>query len=261
MNKRIIGAALALGMAGMCLLPTARAATTAPSSGSVSLSAFYLTGKYGHAKRTDIFYVPFTARYHTGRFSFSASLPWLRVSGPGNVLPNIGSVGTGSNVRSSHSGMGDIRLGADYRFWNDSSDGMALTLGARVKLGTADHAAGLGTGKNDYGLQVRLSRVVGKWYLAGTAGYREQGSPAGLHLRNVAYGQLDIIRTLGHHNSLGLSTFYNQASLATGTTRLMSAAYFTHHMDRDWSATFYLMKGYTRSSPDVGAGASIRYGF
>jgi hypothetical protein len=261
MNKRIFGAALALGMAGVCTLPAARAATTAPSNGSVSLSAFYLSGKYGHAQRTDIFYVPFTARYHTGRTSFSATLPWLRVTGPGNVLPNIGSVGTGSNVRSTHSGMGDIRLGADYRLWNDTSNGLALTLGARVKLGTADHAAGLGTGKNDYGLQMRLSRVVGKWYLAGTAGYRKQGSPAGLHLRNVAYAQVDIIRTLEHGNSLGVSTFYNQASLATGTTRLMSAAYFTHHLDRDWSATFYVMKGYTRSSPDAGIGASIRYGF
>lgn len=262
MKKRTNGAALlALCMASVCWMSPAWATDAGPASKSVSLSAFYLSGKYGHAQRTDILYIPFTARYQSGRFSFTASLPYLRVTGPGNVLPNIGSVGTASNVRSTHSGMGDIRLGADYRFWDDASDGLALTLGTRVKLGTADHAAGLGTGKNDYALQLRLSRAVGKLYLAATAGYRKQGSPAGLHLRNVAYGQADIIYTLGHANSLGLSTFYNQASVATGTTRLMSAVYFTHHMAKSWSTTVYALKGYTRSSPDFGAGVSIRYGF
>jgi hypothetical protein len=262
MKKRTVGATLlALCMASACWIPNARAVDVSPTTKSVSLSAFYLSGKYGHAQRTDIYYIPFTARVHSGRFSFSASLPYLRITGPGNVLPNIGSVGTGSTVRSTHSGMGDIRLGADYRFWNDTSHGLALTLGARVKLGTADHQAGLGTGKNDYAMQLRLSRAVGKWYLAATGGYRKQGSPATVHVRNVVYGQADIIYTLDRANSLGLSTFYNQASVATGTTRLMSAAYFTHHLAKDWSATFYAMKGYTRSSPDYGIGASIRYGF
>lgn len=261
MNKHVLGGALALvGLLGMSAMPVARAAS-APTTGSASLAAFYLSGKYGHGKSTDILYVPFTVRLQSGRFTWSATLPYLRVTGPGNVLLNIGAVGAGSNVRTTHSGMGDVRLGADYRFWSDNASGLALTLGARVKLGTADHATGLGTGKNDYALQLRLSRAVGKLYLAATAGYREQGSPAGLKLRNVAYGQADIIYTLSRANSLGLSTFYNQASVATGTTRLMSALYFSHHLDRSWSATFFAMKGYTRSSPGYGAGVSIRYGF
>lgn len=247
--------------AGLCWIPAARAADTPPPVNSVSLAAFYLSGKYGHTQRTDILYIPFTARFTSGRFTYSASLPYLRVSGPGNVLLNIGSVGTGGNVRTTHSGMGDIQLGADYRLWDDNADGLALALGTRIKLGTASHADGLGTGKNDYALQMRLSRSVGGLYLAATAGYRKQGSPAGLQLRDVAYGQADIIYTLHGGDSLGLSTFYNQASIATGTTRLLSTAYFTHAMNREWSATFYAMKGFTRSSPDYGAGISIRYGF
>lgn len=261
MKKRVLGCALALLCSGALLdLPLARA-DNAPSTGSVSLAGFYLSGKYGHSKSTDILYVPFTVRLQSGRFTWSATLPYLQISGPGNVLPNIGSVGAGSNVRTTNSGMGDIRLGADYRVWSDNSSGVALTVGGRVKLGTADHAAGLGTGKNDYALQLRLSRATGKLYLAATAGYRKQGSPTGLQLRNVAYGKADIIYSFSRSNSLGFSTFYDQASLATGTSLLTSALYFSHHLDDQWSATFFAMKGYTRNSPGYGAGISLSYGF
>jgi len=235
--------------------------TTTTSMSSLSLSGFYITGKYGLGQSTDIYYVPLTFRNYTGRFGFSVSLPYLSKTGPANVLPNIGSVGGGSTVRSTHSGMGDVRLGASYRIWDDPSSGLALTLGAKVKLGTASYAQGLGTGKNDYSLQAGLSHSSGPLYLAVIGGYREQGSPAGLKLKNVGYGEFDVIYRIDPADNIGVSTFYTQASLATSTDRLMSVLYYGHHITRTWSGTFYLMKGYTRSSPDTGLGASIRYSF
>jgi len=235
--------------------------TTTASTSSISLSGFYLTGKYGRSQSTDIYYFPLTFRTYSGRWGFSVSLPYLRKTGPANVLPNIGSVGTGSNVRTTYSGMGDVRLGASYRIWDDPSHGLALTLGAKVKLGTASYTQGLGTGKNDYAMQAGLSKSTGPWYLAVVGGYRKQGSPAGLKLKNVGYGEFDVIYRLDEANNIGVSTFYTQASLANSTDRLMSVVYFGHHITHAWSGTFYLMKGYTRSSPDVGAGVTIRYGF
>ena len=237
------------------------AASSSSSTSSLSLSGFYLTGKYGRSQSTDIYYLPLTFRTYTGRWGFSVSLPYLRKTGPANVLPNIGSVGNGSTVRTTNSGMGDVRLGASYRVWSDPSNGLALTLGAKVKLGTASYSQGLGTGKNDYSLQAGLSRSAGPWYLAVVGGYRKQGSPAGLKLKNVGYGEVDVIYRLDQANNIGVSTFYTQASLANSTDRLMSVVYFGHHITHAWSGTFYLMKGYTRSSPDTGLGASLRYSF
>lgn len=258
MSKRMFPAVTAAAcMVALCGATAANAATTT----SVGVSGFYLTGKYGHSKSTDIYYVPLTFRLYSGDFGFSVSLPYLSKTGPTNVLPNIGSVGTGSGTTSTRSGMGDVRLTGTYRVWNDPANGVAVTLGAKVKLGTASYANGLGTGKNDYALQAALSRSSGPLYLALTGGYRKQGSPAGLKLRNVAYGQADIIYRISKANSLGLSTFYTQASLATGTDRLLSTAYFSHRIGRSWSGTAFLMKGYTRSSPDYGGGLSIRYTF
>ncbi len=53
----------------------------------------FTTGNYGGAASTDIWYVPFTARYDKDRASFRVIVPYLNITGPGNVLgPGIGGI-------------------------------------------------------------------------------------------------------------------------------------------------------------------------
>jgi len=60
---------------------------------SFSTATDSTTGNYGGASSTDIWYVPFTARYDKDRASFRVIIPYLHVTGPGNVLgPGIGGV-------------------------------------------------------------------------------------------------------------------------------------------------------------------------
>ncbi|MGZ0019737.1 hypothetical protein [Nitrosomonas sp. wSCUT-2] len=60
---------------------------------SFSTATDFTTGNYGGASSTDIWYVPFTARYDKDRASFRLTIPYLNISGPGNVLgPGIGGV-------------------------------------------------------------------------------------------------------------------------------------------------------------------------
>ncbi|WP_172592405.1 hypothetical protein [Nitrosomonas supralitoralis] len=60
---------------------------------SFSTTTDFTTGKYGGTSSTDIWYVPFTARYDNGRASFRVIVPYLNITGPGNVLgPGIGGI-------------------------------------------------------------------------------------------------------------------------------------------------------------------------
>ncbi len=60
---------------------------------SFSTATDFTTGNYGGASSTDIWYVPFIARYDKDRASFRVIIPYLHVTGPGNVLgPGIGGV-------------------------------------------------------------------------------------------------------------------------------------------------------------------------
>ncbi|MER0214845.1 MAG: hypothetical protein DU481_01340 [Nitrosomonas sp.] len=82
---------------------------------SFSTATDFTTGKYGGPSATDIWYVPFTARYDKGRASFRVTLPYLNMTGPGNVLgPGIGGIdgrGTiinGGGVSGGSSGGGIV---------------------------------------------------------------------------------------------------------------------------------------------------------
>ncbi|MBA3755964.1 MAG: hypothetical protein H0X02_06960 [Nitrosomonas sp.] len=60
---------------------------------SFSTATDFTTGNYGGTKSTDIWYVPFTARYDKDRASFRVIVPYLNITGPGNVIgPGIGGI-------------------------------------------------------------------------------------------------------------------------------------------------------------------------
>ena len=60
---------------------------------SFSTATDFTTGNYGGTTSTDIWYVPFTARYDKDRASFRVIVPYLNITGPGNVIgPGIGGI-------------------------------------------------------------------------------------------------------------------------------------------------------------------------
>lgn len=66
---------------------------------SFSTATDFTTGKYGGTTSTDIWYVPFTARYDRDRASFRVTVPYLNITGPGNVLgPGIGGIDGGGAI-------------------------------------------------------------------------------------------------------------------------------------------------------------------
>lgn len=69
----------------------------------MSVGADYGSGKYELAASTTIWDVPLSAGYKGDAWSFSVTLPYLRVSGPDNVIPGIGVVG---NANPSGRGRG-----------------------------------------------------------------------------------------------------------------------------------------------------------
>jgi hypothetical protein len=66
------------------------------NSFSVSAGFDFTSGKYGGSSTTDIWYVPFTGRYDYKDLSFRIIVPYLDLTGPGNILgPGIGGINIG----------------------------------------------------------------------------------------------------------------------------------------------------------------------
>ena len=55
---------------------------------SAGVGTDYSSGKYGGTEATTITSIPFYAKYTSGPLTLKAYLPWLQVTGPGNVIPS-----------------------------------------------------------------------------------------------------------------------------------------------------------------------------
>jgi outer membrane protein OmpA-like peptidoglycan-associated protein len=77
-------------------------------------------------------------------------------------------------------GAGDIKLGLKYKFLDDyMGDALGLALRGFVKVGTADQNKGLGTGKSSVGVDLLLSKSLGRVAdIHGGIGYQFNGDPS-----------------------------------------------------------------------------------
>src|SRR5882672_11116831 len=121
----------------------------AESEFSIGSGISYSSGNYGGSATTHILTIPFIARYEREAWTLRATLPYQRITGPGNVIPGIGPVavsalgstvglpllggGTSSQTSSKTvSGLGDASAAATYMLYSkDKTAGVGLT--ARLK--------------------------------------------------------------------------------------------------------------------------------
>lgn len=238
----------------------------AETGGRLSLETgmHYDTGKYGGTQSTDILYVPVIGKYQDKEWTLKMTVPYLQISGPGNVVAINGTSVTGAttaNTRATRSGLGDVIVSATRNVYDGGSSGFGVDLTGKVKFGTASSANGLGTGKNDYAFLAELYQDTGNLSTFGTLGYRVYGSPAGYSLNKVFFGSLGGSYRFGPKTNGGIMLEGGQKITATGSSRLEAILFISHKIEKNWKARGYVLKGFTNSVPDWGAGATIGYLF
>ena len=222
----------------------------------------YTSGKYGTSEKTEILYVPLTGKYEMGPWTFRAVLPYIRVTGPGNVV-GVGddrvTLPGGSTTRRTESGLGDIVTSAFYNVMNEGRAPFGLDIGAKVKFGTADRDKGLGTGENDYSIQADAFKPFGATTAFASLGYRWYGDPPGVALRNVVYGSAGATHKLSDNTSFGAAYDWRPRVSPNGGQISEATAFVTQRLSRAWKLQLYGVKGFSTGSPDYGAGAFLSY--
>jgi hypothetical protein len=230
---------------------------------TINAGVDYTSGNYGQSETTNVLALSLGAKYEIGRWTYKASLPWLRISGPSNVV----GVGSDSVVlpgfageRRSVSGMGDVVAAASYNLLGSGAP-LILDVGGKIKFGTADEGRGLGTGKNDYSLQADVFKPLGDLTPFATLGYRWYGDPAGIDLRNAFYASLGAAYRESALTTVGVAYDFRQSIVAGGAQVRELTGFLSHRLDREWKVQLYLLKGFADASPDAGAGAVLGYSF
>lgn len=179
--------------------------------------------------------LPLTLTYESGRSVFEVSLPYLQRTAPsGKVakshhhdskIENATTAGAPTPIVGS-SGLGDITASFEYRMLDQATAPLSLSVKGEVKLATADAAAGLGTGVNDYFGEFGISRSWGDLALDASLGYAVLGSPGNvriedvqqsLYFNNIFYGSAGLTWHWSNALESGLTLALGQPSEAGGT--------------------------------------------
>lgn len=241
------------------------------SAGAVAEDAAYLTmtigyeaisGKYGTASTTDIVTVPVSALYESGRWALKLTVPYIQATGDGSVLASGGGRGrratsttTATTTRTTNSGLGDVVTLLAYNLYAAEEVDAGIDLAGRVKFGTASKT--LGTGENDYAVQLYVYRAIGDFMPSLIYGYEVLGSSAEVPLDNVHYGVVAGDYRFSELTNGGLEYKYSQQASATAAEQREAALYVNTEIGKDIWLRAYLLKGYSAGSPDNGYGLSI----
>jgi hypothetical protein len=250
---------LAAAVGGFLLAGSAAAQT------SVGVGVEYTTGNFGAPQSTETVYVPLVVKHETGKWIFKGTIPYLRITGPGNVIgggPDRVVVPGVDNAVRTETGLGDIILSGFYNIKDERSGGLGVDLGAKVKLPTADEQKGLGTGETDYAFQADLFMpLAGATSLFGSIGYRIYGDPPGTTLRNVPYGSIGASHRLSGESSIGVAYDYRPWIISGGSPISEMTAFWSKRMTPEWKVQIYGVAGFSDASPDAGAGLMLERRF
>jgi hypothetical protein len=279
------------------IMLTAFLSTNALADGfSASVGGDYSTGKYGSSDKTNVFYMPFSAKYETGAFTYNLTIPWIRVTGPGDVVPGGfggaggaasggtvvcinsgrgnckngggtivsgggGGGGTTTSTRSTESGIGDIVAAATYNAIDGGENGFVVDFTGRIKFPTASESKGLGSGKTDYAVQVNVDKNFGAPFVSAGLGYKVLGEPDGVSFDNVVYGSLGGGYKFSKSTEMGVSYDWATAAVNGATRPQEVSIYGSHYLSDNYKISGVLYTGLSNASPDVGGGFTLSYYF
>ncbi|HEX2763955.1 MAG TPA: hypothetical protein VHM92_08985 [Allosphingosinicella sp.] len=228
---------------------------------SITSGVDFSVGSYGGPADTKILVAPLSFRGSTGSLRFSATLPYLRIDSPANIVGG-GEQGpiiidpNGSAPRTVREGLGDLSLAVTYALPKENLAGFEIDLTGRVKLPTASHREGLSTGKTDFGASVDISRTIGTATPFVTLGYRVPGDLAGFDLKNTVSASIGSGFTLGSVAAIASYDYSSATSALSEDSHSLFAA-LAAPLSKRLTLTGYGIAGLSNGAPDYGVGLLV----
>jgi hypothetical protein len=197
-----------------------------------------------------------------GDFRLTGSIPYERISGPANI---VGGSDPGSIIvdpskpttRTTREGFGDASLALAYTLPKDVTGAYDIELSGRAKFATASTNKGLGTGENDYGVSLDVSRAAGAWAPFVTVGYRFMGDPPGVDLRDTAFASVGTSLQLSERYVAIFSYDYSQSTNRSLDDGQELFAGVNGPLTQSVSWTLYGVAGLSDGSPDAEGGLAL----
>lgn len=241
---------------------SAQAQSANPLRQALGAGAYFAEGNYGEPESTEILYFPLSYEADRGQWGFRLLVPWLEVTGLGNVLVNLGGItrAVAGTQRVTERGLGDVVASLVYRVEPFSDGAPFIDLRVDAKLPTADESKNLGTGETDYSVQVDLSQNVANSVVFATIGRNFRGkSSIYPGLQDSTFLQLGLARSIASNWNAGIFYDYRQAASDFSDESHELVPYITWQMTERWSFTALTTLGFTDASPDYSLLGQLSY--
>jgi hypothetical protein len=267
---------LGLGLTASAL---AEEATGPPPLRIVASTGFdFSTGDFGSTTESDIWYVPFGLKLEREPFIVKLTVPYLLVDGDVAIVGDQPEPISG--LAGARDGVGDIVLATSYVYYPGPSVSFLprLELTGKIKFGTADEDEGLGTGENDYTLQLDFSKSFGMLTPFAGVGYKVIGDSsdvdflAGGHhnqapasrtnhdlLNDKWFAYAGFTAKLHDRFNLGLAYDWNQSSVPGNGGFHELTPFATVKFGRRFAIDPYMLVGISKFAADWGIGMQLRF--
>jgi hypothetical protein len=206
----------------------------------------HTTGDYGGTEEIDDLYVPLTLIYGLPRVDLRLTVPYLEVKSAGVTEGGLGDVIAGITV---------------YDVFRSSDGTLALGFTGKVKLGTADETAGLGSGETDFSIQADIYKALGRSGFSTGVGYKARGDTAYYDLDNAWFAYVGGLHIFSPRTFGEIYFDYREPSIVGNDPVQELSVSVTRRTNGRWRVHGYVIKGLSDTSPDWGAGLSMRADF
>ena len=222
-------------------------------------------GNYDTPNNTNVLLGLSTLSLSNDSFKFTASLPYMRISGRGLLVFDASGNPIVINRRANgptdvRTGWGDLSLSASYTIPPAVLADFQVRVTGITKLPTAPSRRRLNTGEADFGMSVDVSRSLGDWTPFVTVGYLNRGQPAGFTFYDTSSVSVGTSYVLNENLVAVASYDYDSpdAPQVTGAHELMGSLSWIR--DDRMTLTGYATAGLSSGSPDYGIGFLVSYG-
>lgn len=244
----------------LATLALSSAAFAADEAVSLSYGLDYSTGTYGTTDESETWALPLGFKYQRGDWSLKIGTAYLWTRGTQSVTPEGEPLPGGGAVEATQ-GYGDITASITRTVLDMERHAVGVDLSGKVKFGTASVRKALGTGENDYTLQVSLCQTFDAWFPYLDLAYRWKGDPAGLDYANVWSATLGTSYQFDKAFSLGADYSWREKLTPSGAEISEATLYLHHKLTQRLRLNLYGVAGFSDASPDWETGLMLMQRF
>lgn len=156
--------------------------------------------------------------------------------------------------RVTNQGLGDITASLQRTLIGEKDSAFSLYVKGEIKFGTADVKQGLGTGVNDYFLEIKAKRIVDAFTGQASIGRAKFGSPGdvsvddvaeSIYFRDIYYGSLGGTYQVNEDLKVGMNLEMGQAAQVGGYQQRDLSGVTEYKFSRNQTVRLVLLKSIT----------------